>query len=725
MLGWQDPRPLSRVVGADRGRRLADKPGLKTITDAVLNYPRDYVRLGSTQSLDVFSVGEAYTCVAKILSVQRRDNNSPRGPRTIVTFRFTDGTMEMESALFGNPAMHQAFLQPGTIVLLHGKLDIFRDRWQLKNPSYVTMFPAEGAKFGAFGPLKTIVDVAGSEFAAEELLTKPWLPSYKRLPGTSTAELIGVMDKVLTAMDHVGEVLPHNSEPNVSESNVPAWPNDPEGEPMVDFDTALRQIHQPTEDGPYRAQWRLKFNEALELQLIMALRRADATKRTAPALAPGELTAGVRTSLPYELSAGQESAIGTISAALDNTHPANLMLQGEVGSGKTVVALLAMLQAVDSGFQCAFIAPTEVLAVQHARTLMGLLSGHNVSVTVLTGSQKTAVRKKNLLDIVSGHTNIVVGTHAVIQDAVEFYSLGLVVVDEQHRFGVRQRDRLRENAPVDRTPHMLVMTATPIPRTVAMTMFGDLTPVRLPGLPAGRGTVSTTVVPESNQRWFDRIWERMREEIDSGRQAFVVVPKIDGERGVQWWYDRLLSDPLAGYHVAILHGRMSAEDKDAVMTDFAAGHINVVVATTVIEVGVDVPNATMMVIVDAENFGMSQLHQLRGRVGRGSGDAVCLLLTTVPPDSPSYQRLATVAHTHDGFELAEMDLRNRSEGDVLGQSQSGARARRATLLDLATDADLIEQARDYAGELVAYDEDWARALVADIEIEDQDYIERS
>ncbi|HIW96595.1 MAG TPA: ATP-dependent DNA helicase RecG [Candidatus Corynebacterium gallistercoris] len=721
MLGWSDPRTLSGIITPDRARRLADKPGIKTVTDAVFNYPRTYVRMGSTQALDEFSIGEKYTCVAKILTLARKDNFSARGPRQFITFTFDDGTVTMDSALFGNPRMHEAYLQPGTIVLLHGKLDVFRDRWQLKNPSYVTMFPVEGGKFGAYGPLKTIVDVAGSELKAEELLTRPWMPSYRRMPGTSTAELLGVMDFVLAALPHVPEVLPHPQE----HPGAPPWPVDEEGEDLISFDAALRSIHQPPSDGPFTAESRIKFNEALQLQLVMALRRADAAKRTAVPLVAGRGTEELRESLPFTLSPGQAAAWEKISAALDSADPASLMLQGEVGSGKTVVALLAMLQAVDSGMQCAFVAPTEVLAVQHARTLTRLLETTSVGVTVLTGSQKTAARKQALLDIVSGQANIVVGTHAVIQDSVEFYDLGLVVVDEQHRFGVRQRDRLREVAPVDRTPHMMVMTATPIPRTVAMTMFGDLTPVRLEGLPQGRGEVSTTVVPEYKPRWMDRIWQRMREEIDAGRQAFIVVPKIEGDRGVRWWYERLLADPLSGYHVAMLHGKMAAEDKDQVMQDFAAGKVNVLVATTVIEVGVDVPNATMMVIVDAENFGVSQLHQLRGRVGRGQANAVCLLHTSVDEDHPSYRRLEAVAATHDGFELAELDLRQRAEGDVLGQDQSGAGARRAQLLDLADDQNIIIQARDYAEQLVAYDDALARALVVDIEVEDQEYIERS
>lgn len=437
----------------------------------------------------------------------------------------------------------------------------------------------------------------------------------------------------------------------------------------------------------------------------------------------------IASALPFALSEGQKHAIAVVSEALTGQQPANIMLHGDVGAGKTIVALLAMLQAVDAGYQCAFIAPTEVLAAQHARTLVNLLNQHpvgaSVGVTLLTGSQKTAERKTALLDIISGQANIVVGTHALIQESVEFYKLGLIVVDEQHRFGVRQRDYLRENAAADATPHMLVMTATPIPRTVAMTMFGDLTPVRLVGLPSCRGEVTTVVTPMHNQVWFSRIWSRMAEEIDAGYQAFVVVPRIEGEEGVEAWAHRIATELLPNCSVGVVHGRLSGEEKDDVMRSFAAGEIDVIVATTVVEVGVDVPNATMMVIIDAENFGVSQLHQLRGRVGRGVADALCLLVTSTAAESNSYQRLEQVAGTHDGFALAELDLAQRAEGDVLGQSQSGAKTRRAQLLDLVTDGEIIVAAREYAEALVEWDSNAARELVADFDIEDQDYIERS
>lgn len=721
MLGWQDSRPLSVAISNDRAKRLADKPGIKTIADAVLNFPVTYARLGSPQGLDELRVGEKYTCAGEILSVGEKDNHSGRGPRKFLTFTFTDGVRSFRSALFGNVAYHRKRIKRGSMMLLHGKLSEFNGQWELKNPSYVSILPALDAEFGMFGPLKTIVDVMGSETAAQELLAKPWMAGYKRRPGTSTAEMLGVMDHVLRVMDEPGEFLPLPRR----NPGAPAWPTDGRGRPLISFADALRHIHQPSEAGPEPARRRLKFNEALELQLVMALRRNDATKRTGMALAPGENVEKLIAGLPFDLSAGQKMALEDIGSRLGGTTPANLLLHGEVGSGKTMVALISMLWAVDSGYQCAFIAPTEILAVQHARSLVKMLENTDVRVSVLVGSQKQAEKQRTLLDLVSGQTDIVVGTHAVIQDSVEFYRLGMVIVDEQHRFGVQQRNKLRESAPVDATPHMMVMTATPIPRSVGMTMFGDLTPITLVGKPGGRGAIETVVVPADKYRWVRRAWERMGEEIKAGGQAYVVAPRIEGRSGVEEWCERIATEELPGCRVAMLHGKMDPADKDQVMQDFAAGKIDVLVATTVIEVGVDVPNASMMMILEAENFGFSQLHQLRGRIGRGRRDSLCLLHTTAAPDSPSFHRLQVVAQSNDGFRLAEEDLKMRTEGDILGQDQSGRSARRASLLDLSTDGEIIESARDYAEALVAYDEQLARSLVVDIEIDDQDYIEKS
>ncbi|MDQ6874113.1 MAG: ATP-dependent DNA helicase RecG, partial [Actinomycetota bacterium] len=455
------------------------------------------------------------------------------------------------------------------------------------------------------------------------------------------------------------------------------------------------------------------------------------------------------------------------------SHPMHRLLQGEVGSGKTVVALRAMLQIVDAGGQAALLAPTEVLAAQHARSLGELLgplgrageldaADQATRVALLTGSQSAAARRSALAEAADGRAGIVVGTHALLEETVRFRDLGLVVIDEQHRFGVEQRDALRAKGAAP--PHLLVMTATPIPRTVAMTVYGDLEVSSLHELPAGRSPISTAVVPAAEKPgWLERSWQRVTEEVAAGHQAYVVCPRIGGDEGtpgvdpetgshvyadddgadgegggdemrrppvaVAELYPQLRNGPLAGLRTAMLHGRLPADDKDSVMRRFAAGELDVLVATTVVEVGVDVANATVMVVMDAERFGVSQLHQLRGRVGRGAAPGWCLLVTDAPAGSRARERLDAVAATTDGFRLARLDLEQRREGDVLGAAQSGRGQLR--LLSLLRDEDLIAAAREEATVLVAADPDLAgqpalaAAVAALVRAEQADYLEKT
>jgi ATP-dependent DNA helicase RecG len=438
-----------------------------------------------------------------------------------------------------------------------------------------------------------------------------------------------------------------------------------------------------------------------------------------------------------------------IAGELAREHPMHRLLQGEVGSGKTVVAIRAMLQVIDAGGQAALLAPTEVLAQQHHRSVCELLgplgqagtlgaADTATRVALLTGSQGAAARREALLDAASGTAGIVIGTHALLTEHVQFADLGLVVIDEQHRFGVEQRDALREKAR-DGRPHVLVMTATPIPRTVAMTVYGDLDTSTLRELPAGRSPIATHVVPALEKpHYLDRTWARIREEAAQGRQAYVVCPRIGGDDAsasgsqtndsqpgqpdadtaaggpdddgaarrpplaVLDLAPSLAAGPLSGLRLAMLHGRLPSEQKDASMTGFASGSTDILVSTTVVEVGVDVPNATVMVILDADRFGVSQLHQLRGRVGRGSHPGLCLLVTEAPAASKARERLDAVAATLDGFRLAELDLEQRREGDVLGAAQAG-RKKSLKLLSVLTDAELIGEARAEATALVAAD----------------------
>jgi ATP-dependent DNA helicase RecG len=423
--------------------------------------------------------------------------------------------------------------------------------------------------------------------------------------------------------------------------------------------------------------------------------------------------------LPFELTVGQREVLEVLSAEIAATRPMNRLLQGEVGSGKTIVSVLAMLQMVDAGYQCALLAPTEVLAAQHLRSINdvlgplamgGQLGGEDnaTRLALLTGSMSQAQKKQVRTEIAGGQVGIVVGTHALLQDAIEFERLGMVVVDEQHRFGVEQRDQLRAKAPAGITPHLLVMTATPIPRTVALTVYGDLETSTLRELPRGRQPITTTAIFVNDKpAWLDRAWSRIIEEAAEGRQAYVVAPRIDDTDSsgqaendqrpsatVEELYARLGSDQLSGLRLGLMHGRLTGDEKDAVMAAFRAREIDVLVCTTVIEVGVDVPNATVMLVMDADRFGISQLHQLRGRIGRGEHASICLLTSWMTPHSRAGRRLSAVAGTLDGFELADLDLRERREGDVLGRSQSG-RAITLRLLSLIDHRDVIEAARDF------------------------------
>ena len=434
--------------------------------------------------------------------------------------------------------------------------------------------------------------------------------------------------------------------------------------------------------------------------------------------------------LPFRLTSGQQEVVAEIGDDLARATPMSRLLQGEVGSGKTLVSLLAMLRVVDNGHQCVLMAPTEVLAAQHYRTIRSMLGDlaeageltaaeGATKIALLTGSMRTKGKRQTLLDVVSGDAGIVVGTHALLEEKVSFFDLGMVVVDEQHRFGVEQRDVLRGRGKDGVHPHFLVMTATPIPRTVAMTAFGDLDTSTLRELPRGRQPIGTTVVPMGNDKWVDRVWARAAEEIASGRQVYIVCSRIgdDGPEevlrkieddpalrttSVLEMFEELSAGPLGGHSIEMLHGRMPADEKNFVMDRFGAGDVDIVVSTTVIEVGVDVPNATMMVIVDAERFGVSQLHQLRGRVGRGQHAGLCLLMSKANPVSQSMERLKAVAGSNDGFELARIDLEQRREGDVLGSLQSGGKSS-LHFLSLLDDSDLIADARGLAEDVVSAD----------------------
>ncbi|MBX8996593.1 ATP-dependent DNA helicase RecG [Corynebacterium testudinoris] len=702
MLGWSDDRLLTAVLPAKEAKAITSAFGYETCGELLEHFPRAYSRHGSGVLAEDAEEGDMITCVGEVTGV----TTQPLARGNTVTRVTIDDGRTVFTASFFHSAYVANILHRGVRAMFAGKLKFFRGTPQLQHPDFIVI-PEPGRKGVGTGSLKSL-EAYGDP---DELLSKlDYVPVY---PATSRINSW----RIMSAIQHVLATLPPIPEP---------LGDTPEG--MVSFDHCIRGIHLPGPEGPEPNLRRFKYNEAITLGLVMALRRLDTLKRVAPALpaTPDGYRAELLGRLPYELTAGQEEVLADITADISADHPMSRLLQGEVGSGKTIVSLLAMLQAVDAGRQCALLAPTEVLAVQHARTLTALLADAAVPATVvpLTGSMPVSAKRQALLDIVSGQADIVVGTHAIIQDSVEFFDLGLVVVDEQHRFGVEQRDRLRTKGRDGITPHLLVMTATPIPRTIAMTVFGDLSLSTLKELPGGRVPIHSSLVPESRPTWVHRALQRIREEIDAGHQAYIVCPRIDGDGGVLDFFEVLSSGPFADYRIGILHGRMPTDAKDEVMGMFVAGELDILIATTVIEVGVDVPNASIMLVREADHFGVSQLHQLRGRVGRGARASLCLFHTFAEPGSPGYQRLEQIAATTDGFALAELDLYQRQEGDVLGTSQSGA-VRTVKLLNLLQDIDIITLANADAAALVDRHPLLAQRLVLEIDRDDREYLEKS
>lgn len=707
MLGWRDLRPLAEVLPARDARALTKAFGYTSCGQLLEHYPRTYTRHGGAQDISYEREGATVTLIGTV--VQAHTFKKTRTVHRILIQAGETGEHRVE-AIFFNSRYATSRLREGATAVFSGKLSYYRQQPQLQHPDFYLITTAGGEKGDPSQATGSLRNLAAFGDLDELLGGRDYLPIYPAKKGVTSWRIMGAIHLIL--------------------KTLPPVP-DPVGSPpagLPDFDTALRQVHEPAAAGPAAAIQRLKYNEALGLALVMALRRLDTAHHTAPALPRVESgrQAGLLAGLPFPLTGGQRQALREISADLHHSHPMSRLLQGEVGSGKTIVALLAMLQAVDNGRQCALLAPTEVLAVQHAHSLRKTLAGAGVAATVvaLTGSLNTARRQEALLAIVSGEADIVVGTHALIQDSVDFFDLGLVVVDEQHRFGVEQRDRLRSKGRAGATPHLLVMTATPIPRTIAMTVFGDLAVTTLRELPGGRKPIQSAVVPEARPTWVARGWERIREEVAAGHQAYVVCPRIEEEGGVLELAGELAAGEFTGLTVGVLHGRMPGEEKDATMADFAAGGIDVLVATTVIEVGVDVPNATVMLIRESENFGVSQLHQLRGRVGRGGAQSLCLFHTRAEPGAPGFQRVAAVAETLDGFALADLDLAARQEGDVLGTSQSGTH-RTVKLLNLTEDFEVIRRANEDAGRLAGRDRGLAERLVADIGEEDKEFLDKS
>lgn len=754
-------RPVTRFVGKRTAAQLA-KQGVETGGDLLRLLPRRYDTWGDLTDMRTLVKGEQATIQAQIVRASSRRTRSGRAP-ALMEATVTDGVSTMDVVQFGAAGQMRARatqLAPGTTVLMSGKVGLHRGRRQLSNPRLYVLDELDEAE-------------------REALLARP-MPIY---PGTEALPSWSVGKAVRTVLDQL--------EPGDVPDPLPEGLRRQAG--LIDAYTAYRWVHRPDDAHQWKAaRTRLRHEEALVLQVALAQRRAhhEAT-RTAVAWpepeATGSLRADLDAALPYDLTAGQVRVGQEITTDLARTVPMQRLLQGDVGSGKTLVALRAMLQVVGGSGQAALLAPTEVLAAQHHSSLeavlgplgrLGMLGGAEraTRVHLLTGSTPAAQRRRVLADLAAGEPAIVVGTHALLSETVQIPFLGLVVVDEQHRFGVAQRDALRERGGVTdpvtgqrHTPHLLVMTATPIPRTVAMTVFGDLVTSVLDELPAGRSPVTTHLVPWSRTSWVEGIWRRAAKEVAAGGRVYVVCPRIEGgddepqqgdaaasdadiddERAsgllaleepasrpdrplasVEEWRQRLEAEPaLEGIGVGVLTGRMSSEDKASAMMGFASGATPILVSTTVIEVGVDVPEASMMVILDADRFGLSQLHQLRGRVGRGDRESVCVAVTGVEVGTTAFHRLKAFASTTDGFALAEADLDLRSEGDVLGASQSG-RTSGLDLLRVTRDARLIATARRQAERIVDDDPQLrehralAAAIVERLDEEAQAFLERA
>ncbi|MGW5866891.1 ATP-dependent DNA helicase RecG [Streptomyces sp. NPDC055239] len=701
--------PLKKVVGPATAKVMAEHLDLHTVGDLLHHYPRKYAERGELTRLADLPLDEHVTVVAQVATARILTFNGGRGQRLEVTI--TDGSGQLQLVFFGR-GIHKPHkdLLPGTRAMFAGKASVFNRKMQLAHPAY------ELLKGDPDNP-------AGAEDAVDSW-AGALIPIYPATAKLESWKIAKSVDAVL---------------PSAQEAVDPLPPSLRDGRDLIPLPEALLKIHRPhTKADIESARDRLKWDEAFVLQVALARRRYADAQLPAIARRPreGGLLDAFDAKLPFTLTEGQEKVSKEIFDDLATEHPMHRLLQGEVGSGKTMVALRAMLAVVDAGGQAAMLAPTEVLAQQHHRSITemmgelaegGMLGGSDqgTKVTLLTGSMGMAGRRQALLDLVTGEAGVVIGTHALIEDKVQFHDLGLVVVDEQHRFGVEQRDALRGKG--KQPPHLLVMTATPIPRTVAMTVFGDLETSVLDQLPAGRSPIATHVVPaEDKPHFLARAWERVREEVENGHQAYVVCPRIGDEDddakkakkkaeeeataekrpplAVIEVAEQLSRGPLSGLKVEILHGRMQPDDKDAVMRRFASGETQVLVATTVIEVGVNVPNATAMVIMDADRFGVSQLHQLRGRVGRGSAPGLCLLVTDMAEASPARARLGAVAATLDGFELSRIDLEQRREGDVLGQAQSGVRSS-LRMLAVIEDEEIIAEAREEAVAVVSRDPD--------------------
>lgn len=704
-----DQTKLSPVLGDKTSKAFLKHFGYETVSDLLEHYPWRYASRGELTGLNELPIGEQVSVVGVI---ERTAVKHLKG-RSESLFEVTlgDGYGQLLLTFF-NQSWRQRELSAGKRGLFSGKVTAFNGKLQLAHPDYELFEELDEEHAQAWAELPIAI--------------------YKSSGPLTTWKIQKSVATVLEACQ-VQELLP--AELLLKEH-------------LLSLKDALHKIHRPMIAEDWKsARDSLRFHEAVVLQTQLEKQRFEQGQLASAQRSEGELVASFDRTLLFTLTSGQKQVSEQISKDLESGKPMHRLLQGEVGSGKTVLALRAALTVADSGGQVALLAPTEVLASQHLTSIQKTLGrelSREVGLKLLTGSQGTKDRKQTLLDLASGKCKLVVGTHALISDNVWFYDLGLVIIDEQHRFGVAQREKLRQKAKL--VPHVLTMTATPIPRTVAITVFGDLDVSTLTELPAGRQEIKTHVVPVLNPALVARVWGRVKDEVDSGRQVFVVCPRIEGEEGEERGDGSAGVEPdaqesglrsaaaaevfqalqenkvLEGLRIGLLHGRLSSDEKSETMASFERGEIDILVSTTVIEVGVNVPNASVMVVLDADRFGISQLHQLRGRVGRGKHAGLCLLVTSAEEGSLAMQRLEAVASNNDGFKLSEIDLELRGEGDVLGNLQSGGKSS-LKLLRVIKDAELIERARGIAKGL--FEEGLTPGLTKLLELQDAQALKQS
>lgn len=672
-----DQLGLERIKGiGDKTRAALESFGIHSVLDLFETYPRRYIDRSNMATLSQLQLGVETLVMVKVVSTR---SMRTRNGKTMVTTTVADDTGKM-SLTFFNQAWREKQLRPGVEVAVFGKAEMYRGYRQMTNPVVDTI----GDQTGRIVPMYP---------QSEKARVASWDLAKWVVDGLAKCEPRGIADPVPPGIIAERGLMPRHD--------------------------ALRTIHRPDSfEALDAARRRLAFDEVLRLQVMLVGKKAMWERESAGFAhrTTGQLIEGLFAALPFPLTGAQRRVIAEIHADLASPRPMHRLLQGDVGAGKTLVAVATMLAAVQGGHQAAIMAPTEVLADQHALGIRSLLSQLTISdeanlfgdrslrVELLTNKVTGEERRRIMAGLADGSVDIVVGTHALIQDKVTFASLGVVVVDEQHRFGVEQRSRLRDKAlqsPEGLVPDVLVMTATPIPRTAAMTVYGDLDVSVLDELPPGRTPIHTDRVTGPLEE--EMMWASLRARLDEGQQAYVVCPLVEESEKIevasaQETFERLGATELAGRTVGLLHGRMSARDKEEVMGRFRRNELSVLVATTVIEVGVDVPNATTMVILDADRFGIAQLHQLRGRVGRGALASTCHLVTQHADPSPRVEAL--VAST-DGFVLAEEDLRLRGEGTIMGARQKGRSD--LTLASLQRDLDLIQWAREDASRIIEAD----------------------